>query len=480
MVGSSAGAAHREAPADAVRSWRVRSFRDPAGTGGDGAGTAGLAAGGLPELQLPARPSHGGDPGEDWVLGRRDCRLLLDELAGLVLTGRLRPGDVLRRDVDGGAARLELTLGPPVDAATLCPTVGPTVGPPLLPAGTPVLPVRWSLGRQPVGACRPPEAHQRRVARSWLRRLADSRERPGRDSASSWPSPGRHPDFAPEQEWGPMTPVVHAFARAVTTASPPRVARFLARVSDVAGVVPTGRVVALATAAARPVGRTQAVAGVDRLAELVADDVLGDGPASPAAAAVLRHLTFTGWRGDPHAGARGLLLAGIRAALSCLVVVDVAGERVRWAALGPWLAAASPSGLDAGGPWVAPAPVLAQVRGWLAPLGERAVDRVLMVQDRPDSTHQELVRLLRGIALTHGLCTGPASTLLEGTPAGEVAAALPGRDGALTELACCLAVVLGRPELLAPRCAKSFLGAFGGLGAGSAEASPEGVTPGAA
>ena len=104
--------------------WEVQIVFDPDGTGADFAYTIGLHTRGLPELHIWARPSLGDDPGADWMLSTRDRGSVLNELAGLMVDGRLGVGSEVTHEYDGGHTRVTYRVDPPGDCS--CRTARPT------------------------------------------------------------------------------------------------------------------------------------------------------------------------------------------------------------------------------------------------------------------------------------------------------------------------------------------------------------------
>lgn len=156
-----AGSSGRRKP-----TWQVLGVFDPDGTGQDFAYTIGLAERGLPELHLTARPTHGDDPGVDWLLSMNDRCSILNEFAFDLIEGRLRLGAEFERLVDGDRTRLQFSVAGPLLPAD--------VDAHQLDNDTPVWALRWSLHREPVGDPRPVEHSRRAELRDLTIRLGSS------------------------------------------------------------------------------------------------------------------------------------------------------------------------------------------------------------------------------------------------------------------------------------------------------------------
>lgn len=99
--------------------WEVFAVFDPAGGGADFAYTVGLAAHGVPELHIWARPPEGNDPGEDWILSPQDRTRILNEVGVALIVGTRQGGDRWEEPVDGGFTMMAFHLDGPYDADEL-------------------------------------------------------------------------------------------------------------------------------------------------------------------------------------------------------------------------------------------------------------------------------------------------------------------------------------------------------------------------
>lgn len=240
--------------------WQVIGVFDDEGEGRDFAYTVGLAERGLPELHIAARPSRGEDPGADWRFSISDLAGILNATAWRLLDGRIATGDAWEEEFDAGLVTVRFVLDPPEAAEPL----------EAFQAGdVPVHPVRWSLHREPEGPLTPLSPEQLAVAGIELDEL---RAALGPDPAPlpGWELPAEA-GFAPEQRWGPRTPIV--LARGVQLRQ--MTAADLVQLLNVAMALSfrrmTSYAVVVALSAARTAGRT---AALERLVQ-DADDLVG-------------------------------------------------------------------------------------------------------------------------------------------------------------------------------------------------------------
>src|SRR3954468_13732227 len=99
--------------------WQVQGVFDPDGQEPDFRYTIGLAERGLPELHIWAQPDRGDDPGADWRLSMHDRCHLLNELAGLVLQGRIDVAAEVVHRYHAGQTTLRFLIGEPGDREVL-------------------------------------------------------------------------------------------------------------------------------------------------------------------------------------------------------------------------------------------------------------------------------------------------------------------------------------------------------------------------
>ncbi len=235
--------------------WRVMAIFDPDGTGSDFGYTVGLATQGVPELHLWSRPALGQDPGLDWKFSQSDTCRLLNELAWCLLDGELQVGDTWERAYDEGLVTARFEVHEPVAAEEVDAFHA---------EGSLVLPVRWELVREPVGEPTPMTEDAQTRAAAELAALLPTLPS-GTAAPQDWPLPTTS-TWCVDQRFGPRTPLVLARAAQVWGAEGDDL---IAIVSH--GLVLQGRwspsyATAVALAAARPVGRVEALQRLEEAA----------------------------------------------------------------------------------------------------------------------------------------------------------------------------------------------------------------------
>jgi hypothetical protein len=342
--------------------WQVQAVFDPDGGGKDFAYTIGLFEAGLPELHLWSRPTEGDDPGLDWKLSMRDSCVLLNEFARRLIDGSLGVGSTIRRDLDDGRAVLDFRVEAPGDRDVL-----EAFG---IAPGSLVLPIPWSLRREPEGplAALTPEAE--RTGRETYAEIADRLD-PQARPPSGWELPGR-PTWEPDQRFGPLTPVVLARAEQFRQADDDDLNNLLHSASLVdCGYGSLTSPVALGVAAARPVGRSRAVEALMRAIDDLVDEVtvkqqrrwhriidrgLGSDREPAHKRDRIRH------------NAGGLLRDLVMSCLVTEAVADVQDPGTVLAGRGPWLRGIAPMGELPGPAWSAHPEILAKVTGLIGHL----------------------------------------------------------------------------------------------------------------
>jgi hypothetical protein len=316
--------------------WRVQSVFDPDGNGKDFAYTVGLSTRGFPELHLWARPSLGEDPGEDWMLGLRDRCGVLNELAELLVSGALDIGDEVRREYDAGHAVVTYRVEEPGDRQEL---EAFAVAPDAV-----VLPVRWSLSRRPEGAPVPVEGAAREVALTTydeIRRRLDRRRTP----PVGWELPGE-PDFAVDQRFGPLTPVVLGRAAQLWSADDDTLADLLHAEATVSYGHSTTWAISVAIALGREAGRRKQLEDLRVATEQLVEH-LTTGPSGRRRwRAVVRAADQAFWDSLDREGRRRverncaeLLRDAVTTCLMVEAVADVADPSLLLEGRGPWLSA---------------------------------------------------------------------------------------------------------------------------------------------
>lgn len=400
--------------------WQVQAVFDPDGTGKDFAYTIGLHGRGLPELHLWARPTLGEDPGLDWMLSTADRTHALNELAGMLVAGRLAVGDQVVHEYDHGLSRVTFRVDPPGDREEL-----EAYG---APPDALVLPVRWSLSREPEGQLRPlTEDAQLRAAHAFSELVAGLD--PARRGPKGWCVP-TEPTFDPGQRFGPLTPLVLARAAQLWQADDRTLRELLgAGLAALCGNSLTGAT-SVAIALARPAGRRRCL---EELQPAVFDlvELLTERPAARGRwRRVVREVEPSWWR-ESSGQERAAMLDNFARllrdlTLSCLMVeavADLADEALLLQARGPWVSGLRAERFISDPRWRAAPEVLDAVRGLLAPLDVRTLGIVAGmheiacrrgVVEAPD--YGELCARLESWALTSAVVC-PWSPTLEGLPA---------------------------------------------------------------
>jgi hypothetical protein len=355
--------------------WRVQSVFDPDGGGADFAYTIGLHTRDLPELHLWARPSLGADPGADWQFSNRDRVGVLNELAELLVEGRLDVGSELSREYDGGLATVSFRVDPPGDREEL-----EALG---VPPGVDVLPVRWSLHRPAEGPLRPLTEEADRAASGLFLRTVQSLELGG-PALPGWELPTKRPAFDPDQRFGPLTPVVLARGAQLWQADDETIVALLrAAASTNVGYTLT-YAVTRATAFARPVGRRKALEELRGATHGLVDALTVIAPASGRWRRISEAFDPGWWAELDGEGRRKLArdLAGLlhEVTVSCLMVdavADVADESLLLEGRGPWEAGMSREPLPPGPEWEVSGAARTSVDNLLNSLDMAALRRVL-------------------------------------------------------------------------------------------------------
>jgi hypothetical protein len=382
--------------------------------------TIGLHGRGPPELHLWAQPDSGDDPGADWKLSMNDRCLLLNELAGLALRRRLGVGAEVERQYDAGQTTLRFRVGEPGDREVL---EAYGVAP-----GAVVLPVHWSLHRAPEG---PRSALSRRdeeeVASAYREITAGLTA--GRRAPAGWSLP-RAPTLAPDQRFGPRTPVVVARAAQLWQADDDTLVHLLdAALLVEAAAMSLTYPVSVARALARQVGRSRCLDDLhDATHQLL--EWLTERPASRSRwRRVVRPFTADASAAVPDERDRvaqrcaSLLHDLVSLCLSVEVVADVADAELLLSAHGPWLCGLRGGDLVPSEAWAASPAVLDVVTDLLAPLDVEALGVIAGLHD---------IARTRGITEAPGyvdLCTRLAGWALvspAGCPWGPTLSSLPG------------------------------------------------------
>lgn len=402
-----------EQPEDREPWWRVLSIHDDEGTGIDFAYTVGLHDRGFPELHVWARPDRGTDPGADWMFSDRDRATLLNTLAWRLIDGELTIGQEWQVEYDAGMASVDFRLDPPGDREHLeAFQIDPDAQ---------VLPVSWSINRLPAGPRGPlSDAALAAAPAELAAALADIRSdvRPGPPLPPDWELPQGTDDdsvkfpaqtFDPEQWLGPRTPFVMARAAMLSAADEDDWLWLTQCLGDAMQVDQRGYFLALAEAAARPVGRTAAVEDCGMAAEDLVRMLTGGDHAEQWRHFVARvapedHDGYGElWQTEAAEHLAALLIGELTVLFAVEVVADQLPPWVLLAVRGPWLAGLRRDGDLPGPDWAASDSTIERVLSLLAPLSLADL-RALPVRDEElsvtDEGYQDMVCALRGAALT--------------------------------------------------------------------------------
>jgi hypothetical protein len=401
--------------------WKVQGVFDPDGGGADFSYTIGLASRGSAELHMWARPSLGDDPGHDWAFSLRDCCGILNELADLLLRGEIGVGSGLTRTYDGGLATVEFRVDPPEDRLELQAFgVDPSAE---------VLPVRWSLRRDPAGPLTPLSDSALREARGLWTRLTAGLDR-RRRAPTEW-TVSKRPDFDPHQQFGPLTPLVSARGAQLLQADADTLAALLGGAARVDAIGSLSWPATQAKAIARGVGRSDQLDAIERAVQGLVTRVTKGAAWSTMVADNFGDLRRSGQVDEYERSAANLADLLGTATLACLstqAVSDVADPHLLLTGFGPWEASQHVDGVAGLVPWRAAPHVLEEVRALLSSRSAETLQMIGLLHDTTmrwesanDQTRRygELEMRLTGWGLTSAAACPPVLELLQGTPAGE-------------------------------------------------------------
>lgn len=439
---------------------------DPDGTGKDFAYTIGLYDRGFPELHVWARPSLDEDPGHDWLLSPNDRAHLLNELAQLLVDGHLEIGTTLTREYDAGLATVTFEVGPPGDRDEL---EAYGVGP-----GALVLPVLWSLRRPAEGALAPLTERARVAAQVTYAELMDGLDE-SRRAPSGWALPAR-PSFEVDQRFGPLTAVVLARAAQLWQCTDESLEHLLYMASCEHCEGSLTRPVAVAAAAARPVGRRPALEAllqaVPALVEHITERPAGQRRWKAVVSGVFpdlwNQLDRSGRAAAEHNFAH-MLRDLTRGCLAVEAVADVADPQLLLWGRGSWLAGMRQESVLTLPDWRASPVVLDTVRRLLEPLDAgvlasiAAAHQLARVEGERSGYGDLAIRLQTWAVAAGGSC--PWEPLLAELPAWKpLVAAISGVGiGGLPDLerwATCLTSALTHRDRLSGRDVTVFAAPF--------------------
>jgi hypothetical protein len=367
---------------DRTPTWMVQGVFDPEVKGQNFSYTIGLHDSGLPELHLWASPTDGDDPGDDWAFSHNDRCHILNELAFMMIDGRLGPGSSVVKKYDQGHATVTFGVQPPGDRDAL-----EALG---IAPDAHVLPVAWSLERTPIGPLAPLSPQALQVAFDEYADLCASLPRGRLDAPDGWDLPPI-PSFEPEARFGPRTPVV--LARAAQLWSTRNLEQWIETILWFASLRSLMWPATVACALARPAGRTLALEELEREAKLLVEHVVvGRSKEWRRAVGVIadRHGFASGE--DQHLAhtAHHALAEATLAVLSLEAVADLADPNLRLSARGPWIAAFDPGRAIPGPAWSAAPAVVRAVRKLLRPLALHEWSAIVSAHHGPDEPYRTL------------------------------------------------------------------------------------------
>ena len=440
--------------------WQVQGVFDPDGNGGDFSYTIGLAERGMPELHIWGRPALGDDPGEDWKFSVQDMGRLLNELAWSWLEGDLRIGATFEREYDDGLVTVRFRVDEPQDSESL-----EAYG----AHESPVVPIRWSLHRPPVGPAREMTAEQEAKAEETWNQLIGTLDR-DRSAPPGWRVPDR-PTWQLRQRWGPRTPLVLARAAQLWQAD----------TLQLGGVVQVGLSVeqagslsypcVVACTAARTVGRHRRVERLhDEVHRLV--DGLGVRWSRAEFAAMELDVMGTHWTDEElrrnRSNLRDLIAHSLIPALVVEAVADVLPERTLVSGLGPFLSGLGLPGVAPDERWLASPAVLAVVRDLLGTTGPESLAALTAAHARAmaGGDYAEVFGWLTARAATGPACCPDVIDLLALDAPVRLGVALADRGlglGILQEWATALTAALVHRLELSDGWCRTFTGPYAAL-----------------
>ena len=377
--------------------WMVQAVFDPDGLGGDFAYTIGLSALGVPELHIYGRPSLGEDPGADWKFSCDDLCRLLNELGAKLVRGETSVGSVVEQRYDGGLVRVRFRVDPPGDREEL-----EAFG---VPPGADVLPVRWSLHRDPEGPLEPMTPEAKLCAAKEYAAIHASLG--SEATAPGWQLPAE-PSFGPAQRYGPRTAVILGRAAELWECSP----EFLANLIGVAGrvLMATGSLTypaARARSIARTVGRSAHAARLDDDVQSYIDSFERHPETRPTWQRAVKLVAGQDWRtGDQGLRQRWVdhclmsLSTAVLTGLLTELVADVAPADLVLAGRGPLMAAGRSAGVAPAKEWFAAEEVMKVFDSLTDGLDRRRIGEIgarhLQASDRDEGGYGDLEDRLLG------------------------------------------------------------------------------------
>lgn len=360
--------------------------------------TIGLAGAGLCELHMWDQPTHGDDPGADFVLSSSDLGNILNVFADEWVAGTLHVGDVRELSLDDGLTTAVVRFDEPVSADDVeAWGARPSM----------VVPLAWSLHRPPRGEA--------------IEIMADARKAYARDiratATTCDPSivitgarlPDDEIDFDVSARYGPLSEVVAVHARAMASISTIDILIDNALAAE-AVMNPRGLLGRMSTMA-RLSGRDEQVRQVEQLAHRVMDRLEQRRAWRDQVHEVARQCDIP--VGRATANLRDVVVTSLRCTLVAMALDDVLPEEVALAAQGPWRASLSATGADPGQRWRCSAKAEDVLRRSFASLGSCALLELASLMYGPigDLLDDDLL-VMEGRALTRALAPPPVTDLV--------------------------------------------------------------------
>lgn len=383
----------------AGRFWQVQAvFGCDEHPGPGFAYTMGLADVGLRELHMWDQPTHGDDPGEDYVLSSADLCTILNGFADEWVAGSLHVGDVREVSLDDGLATAVITCDPPVCADDVeAWGARPSM----------VIPLAWSLRRPPRGEPVEIMASAREGYERDIRTTAAAGD-PTVTVSGARP-PGAEIAFDVGGQYGPLSALVAVHAWAMV--SIPRVDFLIDNALAAETAMNPKALLGRMSTMSRLSGRDEPVRQAERLASRVMDRLGNRRVWRDQVAVISQQCDMSISRAS--ADMRDLVLTSMRCTLVALALDDVLPEQMSLAAQGPWRAALSSTGADPGQRWRCSAEAEGVIRCCLASLDACALLGLAELMYGPvgDLLDEDLI-VVEGRALTRALAPPAVTDLI--------------------------------------------------------------------
>ncbi|KAA0022451.1 hypothetical protein [Antrihabitans cavernicola] len=408
--------------------WTVQFVFDPDSLSNDFAYTIGLADRGFPELRIDATPRQDVTDAP-WTLSSRDCGAQLNRFARRLVEGKLEPGRSFIEKYDHGTTTILWTPGTPTEPTE--------VKAYRADSSASVIPIAAEL--VPVEIVPLADLSEREEAR-WRWELGDmlTASAPNRQGLRGFRLPDIDASFSCDQSYGPLTPLVEARAYMVSQCTPEMLADVVLRSLDCERSMSTRATLGTSYSYAAAVSRTPAAWNAEALAVSLVKSIRGPQGKSSAWRAMMKMSDFGPAEDGPdiHRGLSGVLVHAVAALLVSTSVIDRLDPEMRLQAFGIWSSVVDSRSMAPDEPWWAPDHVLDIIQNEVAEIGDVRISELIEIWSYMRENEQ-LVTLLRGLAVTGERGSPAASELLPSSYVG-VRAALDGEaEWYLTEFLCC-------------------------------------------